>query len=47
MAAVGTPIGVIALRLRRSKMAISAKAAKEHISLDSRGTKKEKEASQP
>ena len=42
LAAIGTPTGVIALRLHRSKMAIPAKAAKEHISLDSRGSSKEK-----
>jgi hypothetical protein len=46
LAAVGTRTGVIALKLHRSKIAISGKAAKEHISLNSRGsTKKKKQAS--
>ena len=38
LAGVGTPTGIIALKLHRSKIAISSKAAKEHISLDSRGS---------
>jgi hypothetical protein len=38
LAAVGTPTGVIAIKLHRSKTAVSDKAAKEHISLASRGS---------
>ena len=45
LAPVGTPTGVIALELHRSKIAVSCKAAKEHISLDSRvESKKKKQA---
>ncbi len=45
LAAAGTPTGVIALRLDRSKVAVYSKAAKEHITLSAyRGLKKTKQA---
>ena len=42
LAAGGTPTGVIALKLDRSKAAVYSRAAKEHISLSPCSSKKTK-----
>ena len=40
LATGGTPTGIIALRLDRSKAAVYSKAAKKHISLSPRSSSK-------